>query len=57
LYIHAQQTCEGTVEIYFMPGVSETPETHVSTKLTLYVMGLKITTLSQEPVNHSPLLN
>jgi len=38
-----------------MPDVSEIPETlYVSTKLTLDVMGLKITTLSQEPVNHSP---
>jgi len=37
--------------------VSEIPETYnyVSTKLTLDVMGLKITTLSQEPVNQSPL--
>jgi len=38
-----------------VPGVSEIPETYVSTKLILDVMGLKITTLSQEPVNHSPL--
>jgi len=30
---------------------------YVSTKLTLGVIGLKITTLSHEPVNHSPLLN
>jgi len=30
---------------------------YVSTKLTLDVMGLNITTLSQEPVNHSQLLN
>jgi len=30
---------------------------HVSTKLTLVVMGLKDTTLSQEPVNLNPLLN
>jgi len=29
---------------------------HVSTKLTLVVMGLKITTLSQEPVNHVPIV-
>jgi len=42
-----------------MPDVSEIPETYnyVSTKLTLGVMGLKRTTLSQEPVNHVPLLN
>jgi len=41
-----------------MPNVSEIPETkNVSTKLKLGVMGLKLTTLSQEPVNHSPLLN
>ena len=59
MYLNAQQTCEGIVEIYFMPDVSEIPETYtyVSTKLTLDVMGLKIATLSQEPVNHSPLLN
>jgi len=57
LYINAQQTCEGIVEIYFMPDVSEIPVTNVPTKLTLDIMGLKITTLSQEPVNHSPLLN
>ena len=30
---------------------------YVSIKVTLDVMGLKITTLSQEPVNHSHLLN
>jgi len=38
-----------------VPDISEIPETYVSTKLTLGVMGLKITTLSQEPVNHSPM--
>jgi len=27
LYINEQQTCEGFVEIYFMPDVSEMPET------------------------------
>jgi len=32
-------------------------EKNVATKLTLGVTGLKITTLSQEPVIHSPLLN
>ena len=26
LYINAQQTCESIVKIYFMPGVSEIPE-------------------------------
>jgi len=58
LSLNAQQTYEGIVEIYFMPDVFEIPETYyVSTKLTWEVMGLKITTLSQEPVNHSPLLN
>jgi len=61
LYINAQQTCGGIVDLYFMPDVSEIPETYimiyVSTKLTLDVMGLKITTLFQEPVNHSHLLN
>ena len=31
-------------------------EKYVTTKLTLGVMGLKIITLSQEPVIHSPLL-
>jgi len=53
LNINAQQTCEDIVEIYFMP---EIPETYVSTKLTLDVKGLKITTLSKEPVNHSQLI-
>jgi len=57
LYINAQQTCEGIVKIYFMPDVSEIPETYVFTKLTLDIMGLKITTLSQEPVNHLSLWN
>jgi len=48
LYINAQQTSEGIVEIYFMPNVSEIPEAYnsVSTNLTLDAMGLKITTLS-----------
>jgi len=40
-----------------MPGVSEMPEIYVFTKFTVDVMGMKITTLSQEPVNHSPLIN
>jgi len=61
LYINAQQTCEGIVKIYFMPDVSEIPETSRPMFLhkinILDVMGLKITTLSQTPVNHSPLLN
>jgi len=61
LYINAQQTCAGVVEIYVMSDVSEIPETcrpmFFYTKLTLDVMGLKITTFSQEPVNHSPILN
>ena len=61
MYINAQQTREGIVKTYFMPDVSEIPETcrpmFFYTKLTLYVMGLKITTFSQEPVNHSLLLN
>ena len=57
MYLNAHQTCEGNVEIYFMTDVSEIPESFVSTKFTLDVMGLKITTLSQEPVNHSQLLN
>jgi len=61
LYINAQQTCAGIVEIYVMSDVSEIPETYrpmfFYTKLTLDVMGLKLTTFSQEPVNHSLLLN
>jgi len=43
---HAEGT--ETVKIYFMPDVS--------TKLTLGVMGLKITTLSQGPVDHVPIV-
>ena len=57
MYINAQQTCEDIVDIYFMPDVFEIPETYVSTKLPFDVMGQKITTLSQVPVNHSPLFN
>jgi len=29
VYINAQQTCEGIVEIFFMPDVSEIPETNM----------------------------
>ena len=44
LYLHAHQTYQGIVKIYFIPDVSEIPETYnVSTKLTFDVMGLKIT--------------
>jgi len=54
LYINVQQTGKCIVDIYLVPDVSEVP-VYVSTKLTLDVMGLKITTLSKEQVNHSPL--
>ena len=50
MYINAQQICDGIVEIYFKPDISEIPETYIfyyiSTKLTLDVLGLKIATLS-----------
>jgi len=29
LYINAQQTCYGIVDIYFVPDVSEIPETYM----------------------------
>ena len=47
LYINAQQTCKGNVEKYFMPGrcFGNSRNMYDSTKLTLDVMGLKITTL------------
>jgi len=60
MYINAHQTCDGIVEIYFMPEVSEIQKHHfyyVSTKLTFDVMELKITTLSQVPVNHSQVVS
>ena len=40
-----------------MPDVSQNSrKINVSTKLTLDVMGLKIIALSQEPVNHIPIV-
>ena len=49
-YMHSRHA-EGIVIIY-----SEIPETYFSTKLTLGVMGLKLTTLSEEPVDHKPIV-
>ena len=53
IYMHSRHA-ECIVEIYFLCLMFLKFQKHiyVSTKLTLGVMGLKITTLSQEPVNH-----
>jgi len=42
-----------------MSDVSEIPDKYLllKTHLTLYVMGLKKTTLAHEPVGHLPMLN
>jgi len=53
IYMHSRHA-KCTVEIYFLCLMFLKFQKYicVSTKLTLGVMGLKITTLSQEPVNH-----
>jgi len=39
LYINAQQTYEGIVKIYFMPDVSEIPETDMFHKINIGCYG------------------
>ena len=50
MFINAQQTCEGIDKIYFMPDVSEIPETYICFhKISI---GCNVT-----DNNNSPLLN
>ena len=57
LFINAQHTCEGIVEIYLCLMFLKFQKHKCFPKITIGCKGTKITTHSQEPMNHLPLLN